>query len=310
MSSPVDVHVLYENPDWLPPLQAGLEAEGLTYRLVEVVHGLVDPSLPPEPGIYWNRMSPSSHTRGHEQSIGLTFEMLAHLEHHGRRVVNGSRAFTLEVSKLQQDLALRRHGILTPRTVLAVGREQLVSAAATFEGAFITKHNQGGKGLGISLFKSARDLRAHVDSGSFDPGPRGQVLLQQYIEPREPYITRVEIVNGRFLYAIRSDTRDGFELCPAEACELPSAAPDVCPADGSAKFTLSPLSAEDPLVGQYLKLCAVEGIDVAGIEFVEGVDGRRYTYDINGTTNYNERVGREVGIDGMREIARFVARLR
>ena len=41
-------------------------------------------------------------------------------------------------------------------------------------------------------------------------------LLQEYIESPDPSITRVEIVDGQFLYAIRSDTSRGFQLCPAE----------------------------------------------------------------------------------------------
>jgi hypothetical protein len=301
--------VLYENPDWLPPLVAGLEAEELPYRLCEVWRGVVEAGRDPEPGIYVNRMSPSSHTRGHLESVDLMAETLAWLEHYGRRVVNGSRAFALEVSKLRQDLALRRHGILTPRTTLAVGRAAILEAAETFDRPFITKHNQGGKGLGIRLYESARELGAAMDRPEFDVGPKGQLILQEYIRPREPFITRVEIVAGRFLYAMRSDTTAGFELCPADACQVP-AAPDVCPADGGAKFSLSPMTADDPLVRQYLALCDAEGLDIAGIELVEDEAGRRYTYDINGTTNYNSEVGRAAGIDGMREIARFLGRVR
>ncbi|MSP26441.1 MAG: alpha-L-glutamate ligase [Myxococcales bacterium] len=303
------VHVLYENEDWLPPLEAGLQAEGLEYRLHEVWRGSVESLRAPEPGIYWNRMSPSSHTRGHLESVGLTAEWLAWLEHHGRRVLNGSRAFALEVSKLRQALALNRYGIVTPRTVLAVGKDEILRAANTFDGPFITKHNQGGKGLGIRLFDSTASLKAYVDSEGFDAGPRGQLILQQYIEAREPFITRVEIVGDRFLYALQSDTSGGFELCPADACELPAQAPDVCPADGSAKFKLAPISADDPLVRQYLALTKGEGIDLAGIEFVEDRHGVRYTYDINGTTNYNSAVGRAAGIDGMREAARYLKRI-
>ncbi|MCA9617622.1 MAG: hypothetical protein KC731_01285 [Myxococcales bacterium] len=305
--SSLPIHVLYENPDWLPPLVAGLEAEGLDFRLEEVWRGVVDPSEPPAPGIYLNRMSPSSHTRGHEESVDLMAEKLAWLEHHGRQVVNGSRAFALEVSKLRQDLALRRHGITTPTTLLAVGPDAMVEASRRFDGPFITKHNQGGKGLGIRLFESTEELRDHVSSEGFDAGPKGQVILQQYIRPREPFITRVEVVDGQFLYAMRSDTSRGFELCPADACQVP--APDVCPADGSAKFSLSPLTADDPLVTQYRHLCEAEGVAIAGIEFVEDERGERYTYDINGTTNYNSAVGEAAGVDGMRVIARYLARL-
>lgn len=303
------VHVLYENPSWLPPLIAGLEAEGFPHRLVEVVDGSLDPDAPPPDGIWLNRMSPSSHTRGHGNSVELTREILAWLETWGRRVVNGSGAFELEMSKLRQHLALRRHGIDAPRTVLGVGAQGLVALARSFDGPFITKHNRGGKGLGIELFHSAEQLAQHLDDGSFDLGPDGKVVLQQYIAAPEPFITRVEIVGGRFLYAMRSATTDGFELCPSDACQVPAAAPDVCPADGGAgKFSLSPLTADDPLVASYVRLCQAEGIELAGIEFIEDSDGRRYTYDINGTTNYSGVLGARIGIDGMREVARYLRR--
>ena len=155
MISPVlpTINVLYENLVWIPPLREALEREGFRVRLVHVNEGIVDPSAPPPDGIWMNRISPSSHTRGHVHTVELARQLLFWLESHGRRVINGLRAFELEMSKLRQDLVLRRHGIRTPRTVLAVGREHLRAAAATFDGPFITKHDQGGKGLGIRLFR-------------------------------------------------------------------------------------------------------------------------------------------------------------
>jgi hypothetical protein len=301
------IHILYEHDAWLPPLIAGLEAEALPFALRHVCDGLIDIAAPPPNGIYLNRMSPSSHTRGHGTSVALMRETLAWLEAHGRRVVNGSAAFALEISKLRQDLALRRHGIQTPKTVMAVGVEHIVEAAADFDGPFLTKHNCSGKGLGIQRFESTAALRTYVESTAFDPGPDQQVILQAYIEPAEAFITRVELVGGRFLYAMRSSTVGGFELCPSDACQIP--APNVCPADGGAKFTPSPLTRNDPLVQQYLTMCAAEGLEIAGIEFVEDAQGQRYTYDINGTTNYNSGVGEAVGIDGMREVARYLKTL-
>jgi hypothetical protein len=308
MSDARTVHILYENEAWLPPLLSGLEAVGLRHELHHVHHGLLEATAIPAPGIYVNRMSPSSHTRGHAESVDLMSETLAWLEGHGRRVINGARAFALEVSKFRQDLVLRRHGIQTPRTVLTVGTDQLLAAAATFEGPFITKHNQGGKGLGIKLFGSAEELEAHVASPDYDAGPKGQMLIQQYIEAAEPFITRVELVGDRFLFAMRSATEGGFELCPADACQIPAATPDVCPIDGGAKFQASPIEADDPLVRSYLRMMKAEGLDVAGIEFVEDAAGNRYTYDINGTTNYNSALGREVGVDGMLMLARLIRR--
>jgi hypothetical protein len=312
MSTLPTIHVLYENPAWLPPLLEGLAAEGFTdVRTIALVDGLVDPLKPPARGIWINRISPSSHTRGHASTIELGREVLYWLEAHGRRVINGLGAFEIELSKLRQDLVLNRWGIQTPRTVLALGRTAILQAASSFNGPFITKHNQGGKGLGIRLFESVEGLRTWLDDPSFDAGPGEKVILQQFIEAPKPFITRVEIVGGRFVLAMRSNTSDGFELCPSDACQVDAqAGPEVCPADGpSSKFSRSPVSADDPLVKKYIAMCRGEGIDLAGIEFIEDIDGQRYTYDINGTTNYSGVFGDEIGVDGMRELALYLRKV-
>ena len=271
------VHVLFENPAWLPPLVEGLEAEGFDVNLVELDGGLIDPSTAPAEGIWINRISPSSHTRGHHGSVELAREVLYWLELHGRRVINGLNAYEFEMSKLRQDLILNRYGIQTPKTVLAIGPKAILEAANRFEGPFITKHNQGGKGLGIQLFHSADALQAHLESGAFDPGPGGKVILQQYIESPNAYITRVELVGDQFLFAMQSNTEDGFQLCPSDACQLTDLG-SVCPAEApTSKFSPSTRK-EDPLVKKYLALLQGEGIDVAGID-IEDANGNRYTYD-------------------------------
>jgi glutathione synthase/RimK-type ligase-like ATP-grasp enzyme len=310
------IHILYENPAWLPPLTEALEAEGFEVQTHLVWKGGIDPRQAPPEGIWINRMSPSSHTRGHAESVELMRETLAWLEAWGRRVINGSQALELEVSKLRQELVLSRHGIRSPRTLMANDAATLVEYAKTFDGPFITKHNQGGKGLGINLFDSAEQLAEHLESDDFDPGPNGQIVLQQFISAPEPFITRVEIVGGRFLYAMRSATEDGFQLCPSDACQLPSTAPEVCPADGGEavartssgrpKFQPSPLKAHDSLVRQLIRLCEAEGLEQAGIEFIEDEDGNRYVYDINGTTNYSSGMERYFGVEGMGALAVYI----
>ncbi len=306
MSELPTVHILYENPDWLPPLTAALESEGFETREIHVDEGVVGGE--PAPGIYLNRMSPSAHTREHGRGVALMREILAWLESHGRRVVNGSQAFELEMSKYRQYLTLRRYGIRTPQTVLAVGADRLVEAARSFDGPFITKHNRGGKGLGIEHFESAGQLAARLDGESFDFGPDGQVLIQEFVDSPEPYITRVEMVGGEMILAMRSSTEQGFQLCPSDVCQRKQAEVSAGRSVDEAgdKFAPAPLSADDPLVARYRALCAGEEIEIAGIEFVEDADGRRYTYDINGTTNYNAELGDEIGVDGMARVASYL----
>ena len=301
------IHVLYENADWLPPLEAALQNRKLPYTLHFVDGGELDLSTPPAPGIYLNRMSPSSHTRGHQGGVRFIGEYLRHLEAHGRRVVNGSAAFDLELSKVRQDLALRRFDIRSPRTLAVVGRERLKQAARLMELPFITKDNQGGKGLGVQLFRDLEAFDAYIDGPDYIPGPDGVTLLQQYIEPAGQHITRIEIVRGELVYAMNSSTAGGFELCPADACQVDDA---YCPVGESGTFEVNAdITTEDPLVQAYVRLMQAYGLDLAGIEFVTDAEGVRYTYDINGTTNYNSSVEEQAGVKGFEVLAEWLERL-
>ena len=308
------IYVLHENDAWVEPLRAAFAELNLPFEEWFLDEGLVDLSSPPPDGVFYNRMSASSHTRGHTYAPELTAAVLRWLEAHGRRVVNDSRALRLEISKVQQYALLEAHGIRTPRTIAAVGRAKIVEAARRMPGAFITKHNRAGKGLGVKLFQSVEALEAHVASDAFEESRDGITLIQEYIRAPQPFITRVEFVGGEFLYAVRVDTTLGFELCPADVCQVGDA---FCPVGESAPAT-APVSAgarfrivkgfQSPLIAKYKRLLAENGIGIAGVEFIEDAQGRAYTYDINTNTNYNPAAEAEAGIHGMRAIASCLGR--
>src|SRR5438309_10794857 len=154
------IHVIHENAAWLEPLSAALDRRRLPRRDWFLDRGVFDLSQPPPQGVFYNRMSASSHTRDHRYAAELTAAVLAWLERHQRRVVNGSRALDLEISKARQYAALEAAGIRTPDTVLVAGKELLVEAARRHFGGspFILKPNRGGKGLGVRLLFSSDAL--------------------------------------------------------------------------------------------------------------------------------------------------------
>ena len=292
-----EIHVLHENAEWSAPLFAALEKRGLRFSDWSLVEGAFDLAATPPEGVFYSRMSASAHTRGHRYSPEYAAGVLAWLEAHGRRVVNTSRALALEVSKVAQYAALGRHDIRVPRTMSAVGKNALLNAARAFDGPFITKHNRAGKGLGVHLFHGHDELRAHVESPDFEAPVDGITLVQDYILAPEPFITRVEFIGGQLFYAVRVDTSDGFELCPAEACAPPGATrPKFEVIDGF----------ESPLVSRYQAFLAENGIEVAGIEFIVDGAGTAYTYDVNTNTNYNPGAEAVAGLSGMDRLARFL----
>jgi glutathione synthase/RimK-type ligase-like ATP-grasp enzyme len=171
------------------------------------------------------------------------------------------------------------------------------------ETPFITKHNRGGKGLGVQLFNSYAELETAVEQGAVEPSPDGVMLLQQYIQSAKPFITRCEFVDGELVYAITSDTSEGFQLCPAEACRTE-------PADNEEPDSLFALRTDVPsaLISNYKAFLKREQIDVAGIEFIEDAEGRCWTYDVNGTSNYSPDVEKKHDLSGMAAVADLVAR--
>ena len=298
------IFVIHENDIWLEPLRGALAELGLPYEEWHLDRGHLDLTVPPPEGVFYNRMSASSHTRGHRYAPEYTSCVLAWLERHGRHVINSGRALQLEVSKVAQYAALQALDIRTPHTVAAVGRDSIIEAAKVFDDRpFITKHNRAGKGLGVRLFHDLVSLVRYIDGPDFEPSVDGVTLIQEYIEAPEPFITRVEFVGGRFLYAVRVDTSEGFELCPADACRE----------DGDHSENVPPLfhiieGFQNPLVSRYQHFLETNGIHIAGIEFILDRRGEIYTFDVNTNTNYNSEAEAKAkaGASGMRAIAAYL----
>lgn len=301
------IYVIHENNEWTAPLCTELERRGLPYREWFLDRGTVNLSSTPPRGVFYNRMSASSHTRGHRFAAEYTGAVLAWLEGHGRRVINDTFAMQLEISKAAQYARLNTHGIRTPATVAAVGREEILEAARSFEGRpFITKHNRGGKGLGVRLFRTPEALREYVESDDFEEPLDGITLVQEYIESPDASITRCEFVGGEFLYAVRVDTSEGFELCPADECQPGDR---FCPATETTKPRFEILERfTHPVLERMRAFLDDSGVKIAAIEIIENVRGDVFAYDVNVNTNYNAEAERRAGVSGMGAVASYLGR--
>ncbi|MCS0655388.1 RimK family alpha-L-glutamate ligase [Cytobacillus firmus] len=304
------VYVIHENSEWTVHLTKRLEELGVPYEEWHLDEGTLDLSAEPPEGIFYSRMSASSHTRDHRFAAEFSGQVLAWLEAHDRTVINGTNALKLEVSKVLQYLELNKSGVRTPKTIAAVGKQNILKAAEAFAGQpFITKHNRAGKGLGVQLFHSIEALKSYVEGPSFEEPVDGITLIQEYIQSPESYITRCEFVGGRFVYAVRVDTSEGFELCPADACQIGDL---FCPVgeevEENPKFQIID-DFEDETLGKYKEVLARNDIQVAGIEFIRNAEGDIFTYDINTNTNYNSDAEAKAGKYGMLELAAFLKKI-
>eukprot|EP01114_Cavostelium_apophysatum_P001754 TRINITY_DN1152_c0_g1_i2.p2 TRINITY_DN1152_c0_g1~~TRINITY_DN1152_c0_g1_i2.p2 ORF type:complete len:388 (-),score=87.26 TRINITY_DN1152_c0_g1_i2:1369-2532(-) len=286
------IYVIHENAVWMEPLRQAFQEQGVDFEEWNFgVGGQVDLTSAPPEGVFYSRMSASSHTRGHRYAIEYTQTVLEWLELHNRRIVNGSRALLLEQNKVRQYLSLEAYKIKTPKTVVVTGNfndnredftSRLISTATQhFDGVpFISKSNRGGRGIGVRLWKDVSYFQKYLRDEFHKELPvDGTLLLQQYIRPPQPFIVRCEFIGGKFLYAVKVNTSEGFELCPADHCSQIQ--------NFKTSFEVTDEYDRHPIIAQYERFLRGNEIGICGIEFVVDEDGEFWTVDVNTNTNYN-----------------------
>lgn len=296
------VYIIHENSEWVAPLRKQLEALNTSFEEWSLVQGTVPIDEVPPEGIFYNRMSASSYTRDHRFSPEYAAVVMTWLEAHGRTIVNDSRALALEINKAAQYQILRAGGIQTPRTVVAVGTEAILEASEQFsDEPLILKPNRGGKGDGVQLFEDRSQLEAFIMAPSYEAPVDGISMVQEYIYAPDRSITRAEFIGGKFFYAVRVDTSDGFELCPADVCQVPgdTTEPTFRVLAGDAGLGVDVIRAAEGVLAQ-------NGVKVAGIEFIRNESGALYAYDINTNTNYNPDAESVAGKHGMAQLATYL----
>jgi len=124
------IYVIHENDAWVEPLRAAFGELGLALRgNGSSIRACSIFSAPPPQGVFYNRMSASSHTRGHRYAPEYT-ACVAGLA--GRRMAGASSTIPRAgagVSRSRNIAALSNYGVRTPRTLAAVGRGHIIEAA-------------------------------------------------------------------------------------------------------------------------------------------------------------------------------------
>jgi len=302
------IYVIHENDDWVIPLRAAFKKLKLPFEEWFIDDLILDLNSKPPEGIFYNRMSASAHTREHRYAPEMTANILCWLERYGRVVINGSRALQLELRKSEQYLSLQQFAIPHPETIISNNVKSLPTAVDQLNKfPFILKPNRGGKGTGVQLFNSKESLIQSVENNQIGESLDGIWLVQEYIKPADGRIVRAEFVGNKFLYAVSIDAQNGFELCPADACNIGD---EFCPADQSdstTKFVIQDNYVNTD-IEKYAGFLKANDIGVGALEYVEDSEGYKWVYDVNTNTNYNsvaERKSKD-STEGMYEIAKFL----
>jgi len=304
-----DLVVLFEHPEWQKPLFAALERRGVRFARYDLKQGAFDPALPPQAHLYFNQASPSAYIRGNARAVPFALALMRSLERRDARVLNGSRAFSLELSKSEQVALMQRLGIAHPRTLTFNDVDKALEQWGDCWPALL-KPEQGGSGARMFLLRSPGELRQLLRDSPDLWLPDNLLLLQEYI-PVDPVrgIVRMEFLGGELLYAMRVISHGSFNLCPSEVCN-PETGESQCEITGPkpvAPVEFHPYP-EIPAaaVEAGKKIMLAGGLDIGGVEYLEGPDERLVFYDVNANSNLRAPVAQAFGFDPFERVVDFL----
>lgn len=306
-----DLVVLYEHPEWQKPLWAALDRRGVRYVALDLKRAAFDPDAVPTAPLYFNQASPSAYVRGNTRAVPLALSLMRSLEVGGARVLNGTNAFLLELSKSAQAALLHKLGIPHPRS-LAFNDPETALEQWTGGWPALLKPEQGGSGARMFLLESPDELRRLLRDQPSLWLPDHLLLLQEYFQVDAARgIVRMEFLGGRLLYAMRVVSNGAFNLCPSEACNPEGGEVSHCEIPAQAKPVEFYPFPEVPGIAVAMgeKIVTSGGLDVAGIEYLESAEGRQIFYDVNANSNLRSPIGQAFGFDPFERVVDYLTEL-
>jgi hypothetical protein len=271
-----DLALLYEHPAWFTPLFAALDRRGVDYAALRP-DGHYDPAdRQPPAKVVFNRIAMSSFLRSDEHPIFHGIALLDHWRRAGARIVNGPEVLAIDSSKARQLSLIAGLGLAIPATRVVHRAADVEAAAATLAFPLVVKANIGGSGAGIVRYDSMDELRAAVADKTLPTSVDGVLLVQDYVPARNGTVTRIETLDRAYLYALDITGGGTFDLCPADACQVPGAPIPMMSAEPAPELRAA---AE--------VIAAAAGLDVGGVEvMIDDRDGVPRFYDINALSNF------------------------
>jgi len=308
--SPAPLGIYFEHPDWFRPLFEELDRRGTPYVKLDAGSHVFDPGESERPfSVVFNRMSPSARLRGRGHAIFYTQQYLAHLERLGVRVINGYAAWQTEISKALQLTRLHDLGLPYPKARVISDPASAPAAAEGLRFPVVVKPNVGGSGAGVTRFDTPEALARAAEAGTLDLGVDHTALVQEFIPAEEGRIVRVEVLDGKFLYAIRIYTPgDSFNLCPADVCQGMDGAElerSACALDAPKNgLRVEGYTPPAEVTEAVERIARTSGIELGGVEYmIDARDGQIYYYDVNALSNFVADAPRVIGFDAFARLA-------
>lgn len=203
------VGIIYGHAEQYNPLFEKLLTRGIPYEIINPADHLYDPAQYEVPySLVFNDMSSPPYLTHNALGIAQAIEYVKHVEkvrgvHNSSQVINGSRVTEIIHIRSRQLALFASLGIPFPKTRIVSSIDQLLAASNELRFPIIIKSNGISDPAVTRRFESTSDLVNALVKDELRLQNDKSWLVQEYIQPKGNYINRVEILNGRVLYAVK-----------------------------------------------------------------------------------------------------------
>jgi hypothetical protein len=216
------IGVFYEHPLEYNPLLATLKTRNIQISPINPSqHDFSLKTDAPKYSLIYNDLtaplgfSRSSKTISHLLAFTKNIELNNHRWAQSS-VINGSVAIETLSDRARQLSVFASLDLATPRTRIVNNLERLISILPEFNFPLLVKSNNASSNLPVLRFDSLSELIDSVVSKTFLLQD-DLLLIQEYHQPKDNHIVRVDTLNGKFLSAQKIYTiREPLQLWPVE----------------------------------------------------------------------------------------------
>ena len=194
------IGVIYSHEEQFNPLFAQLQKNGLPYELIDPSQQYFDPAKIEMPfSLLINDMSSPPYQK---RNPGTTLEYLRHVEglNSSAGIVNGSRIAEVFSSRTRQLNTLATLGFAIPKTCVVYGTEQFLKSVHRLKFPILISQNESSSNWRRFESEEALITALIQDQLNFDSAIW---IVREYIPAKTNHSVRVEMLNGRFLYAVK-----------------------------------------------------------------------------------------------------------
>jgi formate-dependent phosphoribosylglycinamide formyltransferase (GAR transformylase) len=271
------VAILNEHPTWQIGLCEELRRRDIDFYEIAIQGSYFNISSDQfsEIDLVINRSSPSARKRKNQASLFFTLQLIEHFEQLGIPVVNGSRAYSLELSKARQCQLFQNLGLAFPKTIVVNSAEQVRDAVRNLTPPLVLKPNIGGSGLGYKFFKKRQDLTVSMAASVLRTSLDKTAVLQEFVNPDHDKTYRVQMIGSRHVYTV-SALGGGANKCLSADCVPPVWHVSDC----SNRPVFAEQEQSEKVIAEVRRIAKAGGLDTCGVEYL--ISGKkRYYFDIN-----------------------------